>query len=88
MKCFASFRSLVALGVLVTVAAAAPAPLPTPPPPPAVRPVTQTLYGTKVTDRYRYFENLKRPDVQAFLSPVRICPSSTCGPLQAARSGC
>ncbi|MGA2395512.1 MAG: prolyl oligopeptidase family serine peptidase [Candidatus Lustribacter sp.] len=67
MKCLASFRSLVVLSVLVAVAAApAPAPLPTRPPPPAVRPVTQTLYGTKVTDRYRYFEDLKRPDVQAF----------------------
>jgi prolyl oligopeptidase len=65
MKSLVSFRPLLALGVLAAVAAG-PAPLPTPPPPPAVRPVTQTLYGTKVTDRYRYFEDLKRPDVQAF----------------------
>lgn len=65
MKRFASFRSLAALGVLAAVAAA-PGALPVPPPPPAVRPVTQHLFGTNVTDRYRYFEDLKRPDVQQF----------------------
>lgn len=63
----ASYRSLLVLGAVVTLAAAPVPPLPTPPPAPAVRPVTQTLYGTKVTDRYRYFEDLKRPDVQAYL---------------------
>ena len=65
MKRLAFPRSLAALCVLVAVAAA-PAPLPVPPPPPAVRPVTQNLFGTTVTDRYRYFEDLKRPDVQRF----------------------
>jgi prolyl oligopeptidase len=43
-----------------------PAPLPTRPPAPAVRPVTQNLYGTSVTDRYRYFEDLSGPDVQRY----------------------
>ena len=61
----ASIRLLAALGALAAVAAA-PLPLPSPPPPPAVRPVTQHLFGTAVTDRYRYFEDLKRPDVQQF----------------------
>ena len=74
MKRFALPRSLAALGILVSLAAgagrlpasSAAAPLPVPPPPAAVRPVTQELFGTKVTDRYRYFEDLKRPDVQQF----------------------
>ncbi|HEV8020082.1 MAG TPA: hypothetical protein VGP41_02390, partial [Candidatus Lustribacter sp.] len=65
MKRFAAFRSLAAAGALAAVAAA-PASLPVPPAPPAVRPVIQHLFGTTVTDRYRYFEDLKRPDVQAF----------------------
>ena len=65
MKRFASHRSLAALGILAVIAAG-PTPLPVPPPPAAVRPVTQQLFGTTVTDRYRYFEDLKRPDVQKF----------------------
>jgi len=60
---YALSRSVAALGMLVAMAAA---PLPAPPPPPAVRPVTQHLYSTTVTDRYRYFEDLKSPDVQRF----------------------
>lgn len=56
-------RLLVALGMLLAAGAA---PMPAAPPPPAVRPVTQNLFGTTVTDRYRYFEDLKRPDVQQF----------------------
>jgi prolyl oligopeptidase len=57
---------LLAALILFTSIAAAPQPLPTRPPVPATRPVTQNLYGTTVTDRYRYFEDLKRPDVQRF----------------------
>ncbi len=56
-------RSLIALGMLLTLGAGS---MPAPPPPPAVRPVTDHLFGTTVTDRYRYFEDLKRPDVQQF----------------------
>jgi len=54
------------LAALPSLSAASSASLPVPPPPPAVRPVTQKLFGTTVTDRYRYFEDLKRPDVQRF----------------------
>ncbi|HET7299322.1 MAG TPA: prolyl oligopeptidase family serine peptidase [Oleiagrimonas sp.] len=41
----------------------------TQPAPPAapVRPVVTDYYGTKVTDNYRYFENLKDPAVQSWL---------------------
>src|ERR1019366_4131417 len=60
---YAFVRSLGALGMLLAVAAG---PSPAAPPPPAVRPVTQTFFGTTVTDRYRYFEDLKRPEVQQF----------------------
>jgi prolyl oligopeptidase len=65
MKRLAFPRSLAALGIVAAIAAG-PAPLPVPPPPAAVRPVTQTFFGTTVTDRYRYLEDLKRPDVQKF----------------------
>lgn len=60
---FALRRSLAALGAMLALGAG---PMPAPPPPAAVHPVTQNLYGTIVTDRYRYFEDLKRTDVQQF----------------------
>ncbi len=44
----------------------APAPLPAPPSLPPVRPVVDDYFGTTVTDPYRYFEDLKAPDVQSF----------------------
>ena len=51
------------------------APAPVAPPPPkvtpypaaAVRPVTDTLHGTAVTDPYRYLEDLKNPEVAALM---------------------
>jgi prolyl oligopeptidase len=39
---------------------------PLPPPVPSPQPVTEDLFGTKVTDPYRYFENMKDPVVIAF----------------------
>jgi prolyl oligopeptidase len=40
-----------------------------PPSPPTapVRPVTDTYYGTRVTDPYRYMENLADPEVQSWI---------------------
>src|SRR5690348_1708578 len=32
-----------------------------------VRPVTDDYYGTKIVDNYRYMENLKDPEVQAWM---------------------
>lgn len=37
------------------------------PPVAPVRPVTDDYYGTKVVDPYRYMENLKDPEVQAWM---------------------
>jgi prolyl oligopeptidase len=37
------------------------------PPVAPVRPVTDTYFGTPVVDNYRYMENLKDPDVQAWM---------------------
>jgi prolyl oligopeptidase len=59
------FRSLLALVALVAMSAAAPASLP-PPPPVATSPVTETFFGTNVTDQYRGLENLASPAVQAY----------------------
>ncbi len=39
---------------------------PSPPPPAPVRPVTETYFGTTVTDPYRYMENMNDPQVQQF----------------------
>lgn len=41
--------------------------LPTKPPVAPVRPMVTDYYGTKVTDNYRYMENLKDPEVQAWM---------------------
>ncbi len=38
----------------------------TSPPVASVRPVTDDYFGTKITDPYRYMENLKDPEVQAW----------------------
>ena len=37
------------------------------PPVAPVRPVTDTYFGTPVVDRYRYMEDLKSPEVQAWM---------------------
>jgi prolyl oligopeptidase len=40
---------------------------PAPPPVAPVRPIVDEYYGTKVMDPYRYMENLKDPEVQAWM---------------------
>lgn len=59
----------MALRVLTTLIAAATAAVawPQAPPPPAVIPVTESSYGHKLVDPYRYFENLSDPRVQQYL---------------------
>jgi prolyl oligopeptidase len=83
MKRFAVVLALVALPSL---SIASSAPLPAPPAPPAVRPVTQHLYGTTVTDRYRYFEDLKRPDVQQFFRTQNTYTRAVLAKLDPARA--
>ena len=40
---------------------------PSAPPVAPVRPVTDDYFGTKIVDPYRYMENLKDPEVQAWM---------------------
>ena len=47
-------------------ATAAPSGIPTKPPLPSPSPVSDTYFGTEVNDPYRYFEDLKNPQTQAF----------------------
>lgn len=54
--------SLLGIGLIASSAFAQ-----TPPPVAAVRPVTDDYFGTKVVDNYRYFENLKDPEVQQWM---------------------
>lgn len=64
----AQYLVSVVFGVmLVGIAPPARCSLPTPPAMAPVRPVTDTYYGTRVVDPYRYMENLKDPEVQAWL---------------------
>src|SRR6516165_12528272 len=51
-----------ALTFTASLAVAAP-----PPPVAPVVPVADDYYGTSVTDNYRYFEDLKNPQVQAWM---------------------
>ena len=60
-----SIRSIL-LALLAFAASLAGAAPPPPPTAPAV-PVTDDYFGTKVTDNYRYFEDLKSPQVQAWM---------------------
>ncbi|MGC1380835.1 MAG: prolyl oligopeptidase family serine peptidase [Candidatus Baltobacteraceae bacterium] len=55
-----------AAGPLARGATPAATAFPTPPPLPPQRPVTETFFGTQVTDPYRYFENAKDPVVAQF----------------------
>jgi prolyl oligopeptidase len=54
------------LGLLALGPAAAAQSVPAPPPAP-VRPVTSDYFGVKVTDPYRYMENLKNPQVEGWI---------------------
>jgi prolyl oligopeptidase len=56
-------RCLITPVVIVSASLAAAAP----PPVASVSPVTDEYFGTQVTDNYRYFEDLKNPQVQAWM---------------------
>ncbi|MEO7041183.1 MAG: hypothetical protein ABI035_02875, partial [Gemmatimonadaceae bacterium] len=57
----------LAIGLLGTALVASTAFAQALPPVAPVRPVTDTYFGTKVVDNYRYFENVKDPEVQAWM---------------------
>ena len=56
-------RIAVSAAVVALLASATPL---APPAPPPVRPVTETHFGTTVSDPYRYFENPKDPGLAAY----------------------
>jgi len=64
------FAFVIALGLAAVLGPHDVAPaaqsFPTPPPVPPTQPVAETLFGTSVTDPYRYFENMKDPVVVNF----------------------
>ena len=62
---------LVAVPVHLRVQAIGTVTLSSPPNAP-IRPVTDTYYGTKVTDPYRYMENLADPEVQSWMKAQNV----------------
>jgi prolyl oligopeptidase len=58
---------------------------PTPPPVPPTQPVAETLFGTSVTDPYRYFENMKDPVVVNFFKDQNAYTRAVLSRLGAAR---
>ena len=52
---------------LLSGAQSAESPSPSSPPPAQIKPVVDEYYGNKISDPYRYMENLKDPDVQAWI---------------------
>jgi prolyl oligopeptidase len=69
MPVFKHVRATAAALVLCGTTAAFAPPAPPPPPPPAapIRNVVDTYHATKVDDPYRYMEDLKSPEVQAWI---------------------
>jgi len=64
------FATIITFAVLGASLCSAQTPAGTPAAPPVapVRPVTDDYFGTKVVDNYRYFENLKDPEVQQWMT--------------------
>src|ERR1700749_4649693 len=61
-----SRASLVALSALFAASFSLRADEPLSQPVAPVKPVTDTYFGTKVTDNYRWMEDLKSPELQAW----------------------
>ena len=60
---------------------------PTPPPVPPAKPVAETMFGTSVTDPYRYFENMKDPVVVKFFKEQNAYTRMVLSRLGAPRDG-
>jgi prolyl oligopeptidase len=67
--------------LLATALVSTPA-YPQAPPPAPIRPVTDDYFGTKVVDNYRYFEDLKNPDVQQWMKAQADYTRATLDSLQ------
>jgi prolyl oligopeptidase len=74
----------VALALVLAVVPG-PAYPPSPPPVPAALPVTQTFYGTSVTDPYGYFQNMDDPVVVRFFREQNAYTRALLSSLGAAR---
>jgi prolyl oligopeptidase len=57
----AAIAFVLGAATIAAIGRAAGAPFPQPPPLPKPSPVTETYFGTTVTDPYRYFEDMKNP---------------------------
>jgi prolyl oligopeptidase len=68
-----SFAHIAVLGLFLAATAAAPAAPPVAP----IREVVETLHGVAVKDPYRYFENIKEPEVQAWLKGQGVAARET-----------
>jgi prolyl oligopeptidase len=69
----------------LAIVGAVPAGWPTPPPVPPEKAVAETIYGTSVTDPYRYFENVQDPVVAQFFKEQNDYTHSVLGLLGDAR---
>src|SRR5271165_1024851 len=72
-----SFAALPALGA---------GPITAGPPPTAVKPVSDTYFGTTVIDPYRWLENLSDPAVQAWFKAQNTYTSAVLATLDPARA--
>ena len=83
------FAFVIALGLAAVLGPHEGAPaaqsFPTPPPVPPTQPVAETLFGTSVTDPYRYFENMKDPVVVNFFKEQNAYTRAVLGRLGSAR---
>jgi prolyl oligopeptidase len=76
-------KTLIALAFSVLTMGASS--LPSPPPLPASRPVVDTFYGVKIADPYRYFEDMRLPEVQDFFKRENAYTRTVLAALEPAR---
>jgi prolyl oligopeptidase len=69
----------------IAVLGVVPSGFPTPPPLPPEKAVAETMYGTSVTDPYRYFEDMKDPVVAQFFKEQNAYTRDVLGRLGPAR---
>jgi prolyl oligopeptidase len=85
MKRFATALLVVAM-IAASAATLAATRLPSPPPLPPAKPVTETIFGQRITDPYRYFENASDPTVVKFFKDQNAYARSVLSGLGSARA--